>query len=114
MPQIRIISVVECATEAEAQEVADAVSDIVDAAGGSVDTAPWTKDLSLRRKAEFEALRARARAAKLAADQTAVDKVYAAVETDATLDQKAKDAVKALVEASTGIAAATKEAAVTP
>ena len=111
MPQIRIISVVECATEAEAQEVADAVSDIVDAAGGSVDTAPWTKDLSLRRKAEFEALRARARAAKLAADQTAVDKVYASLDADATLDQKAKDAVKALVEASTGIA---KDAAVTP
>jgi hypothetical protein len=47
---------------------------------------------------------------KAEADRTAVDKVYDALDADATLDQKAKDAVKALIEASTGIA---KEAAVT-
>jgi len=116
MQDIRIISVVTCEDEATAQAAADAVADAIRPYGGTVDTAPWTKDLAAKRKAEFEAQRAsdaaeRARdaAAKAEADKTAVDKVYAAVDADATLDQKAKDAMKALVEASTGIAAEVKE-----
>ena len=114
MQDIRIISVVTCEDEATAQAAADAVADAIRPYGGTVDTAPWTKDLAAKRRAEFEAERARDAAMKAEADRTAVDKVYDAVEADATLDQKAKDAVKALVEASTGIAAVTKEAAVTP
>ena len=109
MRDIRIISVVTCEDEATAQAVADAVADAIRPYGGTVDKAPWTKDLAAKRKAEFEAQRASDAAAKAETDKTAVDKVYAAVDADATLDQKAKDAMKALVEASTGIAAAMKE-----
>jgi len=114
MQQIRIISAVTCEDEATAQAAANAVADAIRPFGGTVDTAPWTKDLAEARKAEWAAIRARDAAIKAEADRTAVGKVYDAVEKDATLDKKAKDAVKALIEASTGVAAETKEAAVTP
>ena len=112
MQDIRIISVVTCEDEATAQAAADAVADAIRPYGGTVDTAPWTKDLAAKRRAEFVAERARDAAAKAEADRTAGETILADLAAS-DLDAKVQEQVAAMVTKATGVAV-TEEAAVTP
>lgn len=103
MQQIRIIGVASFETEAEAQAAADAVADVLAPVGGVVETAPWTKDLSAARKAQWAAEQAAVAEAKAIADRTAVDKIVLALADEATLTKEQKAVVTELIANATGI-----------
>jgi hypothetical protein len=96
MQELRIILVGQAEDEAKAQQITDAIADTVSQFDGmTVYAAPWAKDLSAARKAEYAAEQAQIAADKAAADTTAIEAITAALSADPTLtdEQKASIAI---------------------
>lgn len=106
---MRIIITGRCETLADAEGLWTAVQAAMpaDFAAALVE---FEEDLAAARKAEWQAETAALIAAKVAADVTAVTKVYEVLDK-AALDPKVVDDLKAAIAASTGVAAS-QEAAV--
>ena len=101
--ETRIILLGALADEATALAAVDAIRGAVPE--GWKTHVEWQEDLLAVRKAEWQAAADAAAAAKIEADRTAAEKILAAVEKDATIDQKAKDTLAAIVAAETGVGA---------
>ena len=104
--ETRIILLGALADEATATAAVDAIRGAVPE--GWKMYVEWQEDLLAQRKAEWQAAAAAAAAAKIEADKTAAEKILAAVEKDATIDQKTKDTLAAIVTAETGVEAEAK------
>ena len=104
--ETRIILLGALADEATALAAVDAIRGAVPE--GWKTHVEWQEDLLAQRKAEWQAAAAAAAAAKIEADKTAAEKILAAVEKDATIDQKTKDTLAAIVAAETGVSVEVK------
>ena len=102
MQELRIIVSGQCIDEATAQLVTNTVVDAITQYGFVIDAAPWTKDLSISRKAEWAAQQAQAAAEVAASNQTAIDAIQAALDADTTISEEVRAAINSTIQTATG------------
>lgn len=103
--KVRLHIVGQCATEEEADAAWALVEPVIPE--GWTGNYDWTEDMAADRRREWEADQAAVIAAKVAADVTAVEKVYEVLDKT-VMDEKLKGDLRTAIAASTGIAAEVK------